>query len=125
MLSPPPTKKRPWYLCVQPAHALGAVLHSPVEVHGQHVLRPRLLPGVPVAQPVIRLLHLEGRQVRAGETVPGTGRPCPPPTLTTPSRRCCPARKQNCGLFTAQRFPILVKALFKNENFGLLKKKLI
>lgn len=51
------------YLCVQPLDALRGVLHSPVEVHRQHVLGPGLLPGVAVAQPVVRLLHLErGRQ---------------------------------------------------------------
>lgn len=50
---------RPPYLCVQPEDTVRGVLHPPVEVHRQHVLRPRLLPWVSVAQPVISFFNLE------------------------------------------------------------------
>lgn len=46
------------YLSVDPLRALVGVLDAPVEVDGDGVLRASLLPRVPEAQPVVRLLHL-------------------------------------------------------------------
>lgn len=45
-------------LRVHPLHAIVRVLHAAVEVDRAHVLRPSLLPGVAVPQPVVGFLHL-------------------------------------------------------------------
>lgn len=49
------------YLSVDPFGAALRVLHAAVEVDRQHVLGTRLLPRVPVPQPIICFLHLQGK----------------------------------------------------------------
>lgn len=62
------------------------MFHSPVEVHRQHVLRPRFLPRVPVAQPIISFFNLEEQQkevLNMEEIMPNAG--SDRPTLLTDS----------------------------------------
>lgn len=46
------------HLRVDPFDSFGRVLDPAIEVDGPHVLGARLLPRVPVAQPIISLFHL-------------------------------------------------------------------
>lgn len=59
------------YLGVDPLGTRGRVLHPAVEVHGQHVLRTGLLPGIAVPEPVIGFFHLpEGPGAVTGSPSP-------------------------------------------------------
>lgn len=55
------------YLSVDPLGAIFRLLHSSIEVNGQHVLRTRFLPRVSMPQPIVRLLHLQ--QARPGPKI--------------------------------------------------------
>lgn len=51
------------YLRVDPSGSIFRLLHSSIEVNGQHVLRSRFLPGVSMPQPIICLLHLQEGEI--------------------------------------------------------------
>lgn len=50
------------YLSVDPLGAVFRLLHAAIKVDGQHVLGTRLLPRVPMPQPIVCLLHLRGKE---------------------------------------------------------------
>lgn len=49
------------YLSVHPFGSAFRLLHASVKVNRQHVLGTRLLPRVPMPQPIVCFLHLQGK----------------------------------------------------------------